>query len=223
MKAVIYCRVSTEKDSQDTSIERQKEELLSLASHNNMEVIQLIEERHSGYDVERDGIIEALAFLKDKKASILLVQDDTRLGRGHAKIALLHEIKKFGATVFTLNEKGEPELSETDSMVLKILATVEEFQRKLINYKIKRGMNRAIENGYKPQNNLKNQDQGGGREKIEVPIEEILKLRDKKLTFHEIAATLRGVGFEVSKATVHRRYKDHVEKIEHSASHEINE
>lgn len=214
MKAVIYCRVSTEKDTQDTSIERQKEELLSLAATHNMDVIKVIEERHSGYDVDRDGIVEALALLKDKKATVLLVQDDTRLGRGHAKIALLHEIKKLEATVFTLNEKGEPELSETDSMVLNILATVEEFQRKLINYKIKRGMNRAIENGFKPQDNLKNQDQGGGREKIEVPIEEILKLRDKKLTFHEIAATLRGVGFEVSKATVHRRYKEHVERLQ---------
>ncbi|HZH58290.1 MAG TPA: recombinase family protein [Metabacillus sp.] len=213
MKAVVYCRVSTEKDTQDTSIERQKEELLLLAATHNMDVIKVIEERHSGYDVDRDGIIEALALLKDKKASVLLVQDDTRLGRGHAKIALLHEIKKLEATVFTLNEKGEPELSETDSMVLNILATVEEFQRKLINYKIKRGMNRAIENGFKPQRNLKNQDQGGGRERIEVPIEEILKLRDKKLTFHEIAATLRGVGFEVSKATVHRRYKEHVEML----------
>lgn len=212
MKAIIYCRVSTEKDTQDTSIDRQKEELLSLAETHSMEVIKVIEERHSGYDVDRDGMIEALELLKDKKASVLLVQDDTRLGRGHAKIALLHEIKKFDATVFTLNEKGEPELSETDSMILSILATVEEFQRKLTNYKIKRGMQRAIENGFSPQDNLKNQEQGGGREKIEVPIDEIVKLRDKKLTFQEIAATLRGLGFDVSKATVHRRYKEHLEK-----------
>ncbi|PMC38541.1 resolvase [Bacillus sp. UMB0899] len=214
MKVVIYCRVSTEKDTQDTSIERQKEELLSLAATHNMNVIKIIEERHSGYDVDRDGIIEALELLKDKKASVLLVQDDTRLGRGHAKIALLHEIKKLQASIFTLNEKGEPELSETDSMILSILATVEEFQRKLINYKIKRGMQRAIQNGFNPQKNLKNQDQAGGREKIKVPIEEIIKLRDKDLTFQEIAATLRGLGFDVSKATVHRRYKEHIQKTQ---------
>ena len=138
MKAVVYCRVSTEKDSQDSSIDRQKEELLRLASLHNIEVIKIIEERHSGYDIDRDGMIEALSILKEKKASILLVQDDTRLGRGHAKIALLHEIRKMDAEIFTLNERGEPELSETDEMVLSILATVEEFQRKLINYKIKR-------------------------------------------------------------------------------------
>lgn len=212
MKAVVYCRVSTEKDSQDSSIDRQKEELLKLASLHNIEVIKIIEERHSGYDIDRDGIIEVLSILKEKMASILLVQDDTRLGRGHAKIALLHEIRKMDAEIFTLNERGEPELSETDEMVLSILSTVEEFQRKLINYKIKRGMNRAIENGFNPHKNLKNIDNGGGREKIDLPIEEILKLRKKKLTFEEIASTLRGLGFRVSKATVHRRYKEYIDE-----------
>ncbi|WP_226665540.1 recombinase family protein [Metabacillus litoralis] len=210
MKAVIYCRVSTNKDAQESSLDRQKEELLNLASLHNIEVTKVIEERHSGYDVDRDGIIEALSILKDKNANILLVQDDTRLGRGHAKIALLHEIRKLDAKVLTLNEKGEPELSETDVMILSILSTVEEFQRKLVNYKISRGMNRAIENGYNPHKNLSNIGHGGGKEKIQVPIEEIINLRHKKLTFHEIAATLRGLGYDVSKATVHRRYKEYV-------------
>ena len=215
MKAIIYCRVSTDKEAQDTSIVRQREELERLAEIHNIDVVKVIEERHSGYDMDRDGIIEALAMIKDKHASMILVQDDTRLGRGHAKIALLHEIRKLDAKVFSLNEQGEPELSESDLMVLNILAAVEEFQRKLVNYKIKRGMNRAIENGYRPQDNLSNLDKSGGREKIDVPIEEILKLRSKKLTFHEIAATLRGVGYEVSKATVHRRYKEYNESLNH--------
>lgn len=218
MKAIIYCRVSTNKETQDTSIERQKEELVKLAEIHNIDVVKVIEERHSGYDIDRDGIIEALALIKDKQAGLLLVQDDTRLGRGHAKIAILHEIRKLNAKVFTLNEQGEPELSESDIMVLNILAAVEEFQRKLVNYKIKRGMNRAIAKGYRPQDNLSNIDKGGGREKIDVPIEEIIKLRSKKLTFHEIAATLRGVGYDVSKATVHRRYKEYIdsETIDHN-------
>jgi DNA invertase Pin-like site-specific DNA recombinase len=218
MKAIIYCRVSTNKETQDTSIERQKEELVKLAEIHKIDVVKVIEERHSGYDIDRDGIIEALALIKDKQAGLLLVQDDTRLGRGHAKIAILHEIRKLNAKVFTLNEQGEPELSESDIMVLNILAAVEEFQRKLVNYKIKRGMNRAIAKGYRPQDNLSNIDKGGGREKIDVPIEEIIKLRSKKLTFHEIAATLRGVGYDVSKATVHRRYKEYIdsETIDHN-------
>ncbi|MDQ0230411.1 YneB family resolvase-like protein [Metabacillus malikii] len=212
MNAVIYCRVSTDKSSQDSSLERQKKELVELAEVHKINIIKIIEERHSGYDVDRDGIIEALALLKEKKADTLLVQDDTRLGRGHAKIALMHEITKMNCRIFTLSEKGEPELSESDLMVLKILATVEEFQRKLVNYKIKRGMNRAIKNGYKPERNLSNINYSDGRDRIDVPIEEIVKLRNKNLTFQEIASTLRGVGYNVSKATVHRRYKEYIDK-----------
>lgn len=85
MKAIIYCRVSTEKNTQDTSLKRQKEELQEFAEVNQFDVIKTIEERHSGFDVERDGIIEALALFKEKQADVLLIQDDTRLGRGHSK------------------------------------------------------------------------------------------------------------------------------------------
>ncbi|MBD5020760.1 recombinase family protein, partial [Xanthomonas citri pv. citri] len=86
----------------------------------------------------------------------------------------------------------ELELSEADSMVLEIVSIVEEYQRKIHNMKIRRGMKRAVKNGFKPQKNLKNQHGNSGKEKIEVPISEIVRLRANKLTFAEIAATLRG-------------------------------
>ncbi|PLS04762.1 YneB family resolvase-like protein [Neobacillus cucumis] len=213
MKAIIYCRVSTEKVTQDTSLKRQKEELINLAHENNLDVIKIIEERHSGFDVERDGIIETLALFKDKQAEVLLIQDDTRLGRGHSKIALVHELQKMGIKVMTIQDHGEISLSDADLMVLEILSVVEEFQRRIARYKIRRGMVRAINEGYEPQKNLSNINQGG-REKKELPIEEIINLRQKKLTFHEIAATLRGFGYDVSKATVHRRYKEYIDEIE---------
>ena len=59
------------------------------------------------------------------------------------------------------------------------------------------------------RNNLKNQGKNAGRERIEAPIEEIVRLRQNGLTFSEIAATLRGFGYSISKATVHRRYKEY--------------
>jgi DNA invertase Pin-like site-specific DNA recombinase len=213
LRAIIYCRVSTEKITQDTSLKRQKEELQQFAQDNQFKVIKTIEERHSGFDVERDGIIEALAFFKEKQADVLLIQDDTRLGRGHSKIALIHELRKMDIKVFTIQDNGEIFLSDADLLVLEILSAVEEFQRRIIKYKISRGMARAIKNGFVPHKNLSNIHLGG-REKKEVPVEEIINLRKKNLTFHEIAATLRGLGFDISKATVHRRYKEYIDEIE---------
>ncbi|MCM3725850.1 recombinase family protein [Neobacillus cucumis] len=211
MKAIIYCRVSTNKQTQETSLIRQEDELIQLANQYGFEIDSIIKEQASGYDFERDGILEVLERIKEPEVQALLIQDETRLGRGNAKIALLHCIIKEGIQLYSISHNGELQLSESDSMVLKIVSMVEEYQRKLHNVKIKRGMKRAVEQGYKPEKNLKNLGQSSGREKIEVPIEQIIRLRENELTFAEIAATLRGFGYNISKATVHRRYQEYIE------------
>ena len=210
MKAVIYCRVSTVKEEQRTSLSRQKQELEQLADTNNIKVIKVIEERISGYDVDRDGIFEMLDLFANGKADCLLIQDETRLGRGNAKIALLHQLSKLDVTIFTVFDHGQLQLSESDSMVLQIVSIVEEYQRKIHNLKIKRGMKKAIERGFNPSENLTHQNQAAGRDRIEFPIEEVVRLRKNELTFADIALTLNGMGYQVSKATVHRRYKEYI-------------
>ena len=214
MKAIIYCRVSTTKETQETSLARQEEELLRLAANYGFEVAHIIKEQASGYDLEREGILELLELIKDKKIGTLLIQDETRLGRGNAKVAILHCILKENVKLYSVSHSGELQLSESDSMVLQIVSMVEEYQRKIHNIKIKRGMKRAIEHGYKPQRNLKKQGENSGRERKEMPVEEIVRLRNSGLTFAEIAATLRGFGYNVSKATVNRRYLEYIEKDE---------
>ncbi|MED1602388.1 recombinase family protein [Alkalihalophilus marmarensis] len=209
-QAIIYCRVSTEKETQQTSIERQKSELEKIAEDYGLEVVHVIEEKASGYEIDREGILKLLYLIKEDKAQSVLVQDDTRLGRGHAKMAILHQLRKDNITIYTIQDEGELRLSEADSMVLDIVSIVEEYQRKLHNLKIKRGMRAAVERGYRPQDNLSG-ERIGGRDKKEVPIEDIVRLRERKLTFHDIAATLRGFGYDVSKATVHRRYREYEE------------
>ncbi|MGP4065332.1 YneB family resolvase-like protein [Oceanobacillus sp. M65] len=208
MNAIIYCRVSTDKHTQETSLARQKIELTGLAERNNFNVIACIEEQKSGYEIERNGIFEMLDIFAAKDADCLLIQDETRLGRGNTKIALFHQLQKLQIDVYTAMHDGKLELSESDSMVLQIVGIVEEYQRKIHNAKIKRGMRRAVEQGYNPAENLKNQHHAPGRDRVDFPIEEVVRLREKKLTFEEITSTLNGMGYPVSKATVHRRYKE---------------
>ncbi|MGG4012512.1 YneB family resolvase-like protein [Bacillus smithii] len=219
---MIYCRVSTTKETQETSLERQEEELRRLASEFGFELAAVIRDQASGYDLDRPGVLEMLDMLKDKKAGAVLIQDETRIGRGNAKIALLHCIYKEGAKVFSISDKGELQLSESDSMVLKIVSMVEEYQRKIHNLKIKRGMIRAVEKGYRPEKNLKGSGNPLGRERKTLPIEEIIRLRNNDLTFAEIAATLRGFGYDVSKATVHRRYQEYMDR-QKNESKQLNE
>lgn len=209
MNAIIYCRVSTHKDEQVTSLQRQEEELIKLAKKKEFTVVEIIKEKASGYDLDRDGMLQLLSSIKDKNISAVLIQDETRLGRGNAKIAILHCILRKNVTLYTVTNGGELEVSDADSMVLQIVSLVEEYQRKIHNAKIKRGVNRAIENGYNPTENLTNQGINSGREKLEIPIEEVVKLKQNGLTFSEITSTLKGLGYSFSKATIHRRYQEY--------------
>ncbi|MFO1443690.1 recombinase family protein [Bacillus sp. Bva_UNVM-123] len=213
MKTVIYCRVSTTKETQETSLSRQEEELTLLAKKKELEVVKVISEQASGYDLEREGILELLSVIKEKEIEAILIQDETRIGRGNAKIAILHCILKEGIKLYSIAHNGELQLSDSDTMVLNIVSMVEEYQRKLHNIKIKRGMKRAVKHGYRPERNLRNLDIRSGRQKIEVPITEIVRLRNNELTFSEIAATLRGFGYNISKATVHRRYQEYIDSL----------
>ena len=213
-QAIIYCRVSTEKETQESSLARQEIELLELAGNLSFHVVKVIKEKASGYELNRDGVFEMLDCLKEEKIDAILVQDETRIGRGNAKIALIHCIQKEQVKIYTYSHKGEMELSESDSMVLQIVGIVEEYQRKLHNIKISRGMKRAVEDGYKPQKNIKRNNQSTGPEKKQVPIQEIVRLRENGLTFAEITASLRGFGYDISKATVNRRYLEYIEENE---------
>lgn len=207
-RAVLYCRVSTTKDTQETSLERQREELAAFAAKQGFSVTEVFEDQHSGYEMDRDGLLEMLNYIKSGKIDAVFIQDETRLGRGHARIALLHVMQKQEVEVFTLSDDGPVALNDMDGMVLEILAIVEEYQRKIHNAKIKRGMRRAVENGYKPERNLKGKGNPDGRERLDLPVDQIVRLKENGMTFHEIAVTLQGFGYQASKATVHRRFKE---------------
>ncbi|MEK3953257.1 MULTISPECIES: YneB family resolvase-like protein [unclassified Psychrobacillus] len=211
MKSVIYCRVSTEKESQETSLTRQEEELIEFAKLNNYEVEKVFSDQHSGYDIEREGLLDLLDYIKQNEIKAVFVQDETRIGRGNGRMAVLHLLQKTNTSIYTLQDKGVINLNEMDTMLLEILALVEEYQRKLHNAKIKRGMKKAVSQGYRPEKNLKTRGNPDGRERIDVPLEEVVRLRNAGLTYEEISMTLKGLGFNISKATVHRRYMEYIE------------
>ena len=119
-KAVIYCRVSTEKEQQQTSLQRQREELLELAKSMDYKTIAVFEDEASGYDVERDGLMDLLECLKEERVDALFIQDETRIGRGHARIAILHLLEKTNTTLITNSDQGPFGLSDMDAMVLEI-------------------------------------------------------------------------------------------------------
>ncbi|MFW6281411.1 MAG: YneB family resolvase-like protein [bacterium] len=210
MRVAIYTRVSTNKIEQESSLERQEKELKSYCKKCEYSVKELIQEKHSGFEENREGILFILELFKEKKIDALLIQDSTRLGRGNAKMAIIHQIQKLGGKIITLEDKGFLALNDLEKMILEILSIIEKYQQQLTNKKISRAMKKSIKEGkFKPIKNIKNRDMGG-RNRKEIPIDEIIRLRKKGLTFRDISATLRGLGYNVSKATIHRRYQEYI-------------
>ncbi len=212
-RVIIYSRVSTEKEEQQTSLDRQEQELKSMVEEKHWTLVHSIKEKASGYEIDREEMLTILDLAKEKAFDILLIQDETRLARGHARMALLYQLKKFGIHIFTLQNHEQLQLSEADEMVLSIVSIVEEYQRKLHNLKIRRGMKRAMADGYHPEQNFSSLG-GGGRDRLDVPLQEIIRLRERGLAFYDISATLKGLGYNLSKATVHRRYQEYVKQKE---------
>lgn len=72
-------------------------------------------------------------------AGAVLVQDDTRLGAGEAKLAMIHQLTRTDCQIFSLQSEGELKLEAGESKVLKVVTQVVELQRKWMGQKISQG------------------------------------------------------------------------------------
>jgi len=96
-KAVIYARVSSTNDRQDTS--RQIEDLKRYAESQNIWIVKIYEEHISGAKKieERLVLTECLEYCKKESVNFLLLSELSRLGRSTLQVLrsleILHEAK----------------------------------------------------------------------------------------------------------------------------------
>ena len=62
-KMCIYCRVSTEKETQEMSLSHgRKKSLIELADELDLDVSRLFKDKHSGFDIDREGLLKSSRF-----------------------------------------------------------------------------------------------------------------------------------------------------------------
>ena len=115
---VIYARVSSIGDRQST--ERQVKDLSEYAKYKGIEVCKVFEEHISGAkkNDERPVLCEAMEFCKEKRISILLVSELSRLGRNAFEVlASVKELIDSGINLYIqkeqftlLDDEGHPSL-----------------------------------------------------------------------------------------------------------------
>ena len=155
MKAVIYSRVSSTTDRQNT--ERQVADLTSYAKYKGYEVAKIYEEKISGAkrNNERPILVEALNFCRSENCDILLVSELSRLGRNAFEVLemvkhLVDErinlyIQKEQFTL--LDNEGKPSIFAP--VMIATLSTCAQLERENIKFRLNSGRQLYVEKGGK--------------------------------------------------------------------------
>ena len=153
--AVIYARVSSQNDRQDTK--RQVQDLERYAESQNLRVLKVYEEHISGAKKieERQVLSECLEYCTSHSVKILLVSELSRLGRSTLQVLrsleILHEAKVSvyiqNIGISSLQPNGE--VKPIASIMITILAEMSNIERSNIQYRLNSGRKQYIERGGK--------------------------------------------------------------------------
>ncbi|MBD5214995.1 MAG: recombinase family protein [Bacteroidales bacterium] len=155
MKAIIYARVSSTTDRQNT--ERQISDLTKYAEYKGMEVVKTFEEKVSGAkkNSERPILTEAIEYCKANKIAMLLVSELSRLGRNAFEV--LDTVKMLvdeGINLYMqkeqftlLDEEGKPSMFAP--IMIATLSTCAQLERENIKFRLNSGRQLYIDKGGK--------------------------------------------------------------------------
>lgn len=154
-KAVIYARVSSNNDRQDTT--RQIEDLRKYAVSQNIEIVNVFQEHISGAkkNEERQVLTDCLEYCTQHSVDYLLLSELSRLGRSTLQVLrsleILHEAKVSvyiqNLGLYTLQADGK--VNPIVSILTTLLAEMGNIERSNIQYRLNSGRANYIAKGGK--------------------------------------------------------------------------
>lgn len=143
-RAAIYCRVSTA----DQSCARQEQELTAFAERARYQLIGVFKETGSGAKLDRAERKKVMALAQARQIDVVLVSELSRWGR--STLDLLHtlqELESRKVSVITLSGMAFDLSTPHGRMMATILAGVAEFERELIQERVRSGIAAARNRG----------------------------------------------------------------------------
>lgn len=154
-KAVIYARVSSTGDRQDTA--RQVDDLTAYARNNNLQLVRTYTEKASGRKkrADRPVLNECLLYCIAQRIDTLLVSELSRLGRNAADVLNnVNACKEAGVNIYFQKEQmsiflpdGKPHPFLT--MLVAVLGAMAEMEADNIRYRLKSGRDKYVRDGGK--------------------------------------------------------------------------
>ena len=144
--AAIYCRVSTA----DQSCERQERDLTAFAARAGYEVIGIFKETDSGVRLDRTERRKVLALVQRRDIDAVLVTELSRWGRSTVDLlASLRELEARRVSLVALNGMMFDVSTPHGRMMATVLAGLAEFEREVIQERIRSGLAAAKARGKK--------------------------------------------------------------------------
>ena len=206
MKAVVFSRVSSVTERQNT--ERQVYDLMEYAKVNNIDVVQVFEEKISGAkkNAERAVLQNCIDFVKSEKIDIILVSEFSRLSRSVWELLeLIKMFRDMQINVFFQKENLKIFEDSKENPLLPIyvsaLGMVAQVERENIQFRLNSGRKLAIDKGVKMGRKV------GSIKSTETKQEEykeVIKLLKKGLSVANVVALCKDKGVKVSISTAKR-------------------
>ncbi len=143
-RVALYCRVSTA----DQSCARQERDLAAFAERSGYDVVGTFKETGSGVKLDRAERRKVMALAQARQVDAVLVTELSRWGRSTTDLlATLKELEARRVSVIALNGMAFDLSTPHGRMIATVLAGIAEFERELIQERIRSGIAAAKARG----------------------------------------------------------------------------
>ena len=145
MKASIYSRVSTDKQTTDN----QTQELLAVADRNSWNIEAVYSDVISGAKEKRPELDALMQSVIRREVDVVLIWDISRLGRSlQHLLKLMNEMHAKGVDLFMYPHNIDT-TTPSGKMMFQMCGAFAEFERGMIQERVKAGLERAKAQGKK--------------------------------------------------------------------------
>jgi site-specific DNA recombinase len=147
-KAVIYCRVSTEDQSERYSLKAQENDCILFAEREGAEVVKVFIERgKSAKDIKgRPELQKLIAYVIAKKIDWVIIYRLDRLSRDMLKtLELYRDLSKHSIRIMSVTESNDD--SPAGNLQRNITASMAQYERELLSERVRKGMIESINEG----------------------------------------------------------------------------
>jgi len=143
-RVALYCRVSTA----DQSCARQERDLTAFAGRSGYDVVGTFKETGSGVKLDRAERRKVIALAQARQIDAVLVTELSRWGRSTTDLlTTLKELESRRVSVIALNGMAFDLATPHGRMIATLLAGIAEFERELIQERIRSGIAAAKARG----------------------------------------------------------------------------